>query len=229
MTHISGYIREVLEKIQLMPEDEEEESVRQEPELTDKDFRRINIPFRFRCYEAKDFQVTPDNQKAFLAVDNISPTSGQGLYLLGPPGTGKTLLLCLAVKNLWRQGARDILFSPMVDVLADIRRSYSGNSDQSDFQILKKYQNKKVLVIDDIGKEHLTEWAKSQIFALINARYNSNRLTLVSTNEEPYELDERLGQPTVSRLMELCARVKVDGKDFRLNKFNQPTNREKFK
>jgi DNA replication protein DnaC len=40
-----------------------------------------------------------------------------------------------------------------------------------------------VLILDDLGAEHLTAWAAEQLFLLLTARALANRATVLTSND----------------------------------------------
>jgi DNA replication protein DnaC len=65
-----------------------------------------------------------------------------------------------------------------------------------------------LLVIDDFGKTKYTEFAASQMFAIVNARYESAARTWITTNATGDEMAAKLGDmghAIVRRLREMCA------------------------
>jgi DNA replication protein DnaC len=49
-----------------------------------------------------------------------------------------------------------------------------------------------LLILDDLGAQQDTEWATTQLFAILNARYDAELPTLITTNLHPDALDPRL-------------------------------------
>ena len=62
-----------------------------------------------------------------------------------------------------------------------------------------------LLHIDDLGAEHRTDWVLEQLYSIINARYEDERSTLITSNLGPDELAEQLGERIVSRLEGIAA------------------------
>ena len=61
-----------------------------------------------------------------------------------------------------------------------------------------------LLHIDDLGAENQTDWVLEQLYSIVNARYESERAIVTTSNLMPDELGDRLGARTVSRLVEIC-------------------------
>ena len=73
-----------------------------------------------------------------------------------------------------------------------------------------------VLVLDDLGANKPTEWVAEQVYNLLNQRIEMGLPVIGTTNYSLEELEGRLGHDrAVSRLIGLCAMVKVWGGDWR--------------
>ena len=76
----------------------------------------------------------------------------------------------------------------------------------------------KLLVIDDLGVERSTEYAMEQMFFVIDSRYRSRRPMIITTN---LKLGELKNPPDLAhariydRILERCAPILFDGKNFR--------------
>jgi DNA replication protein DnaC len=71
-------------------------------------------------------------------------------------------------------------------------------------------------VLDDLGAEDWSSWARDRIYNLVNQREQQRRLVIVTTNHEWRELAGRVGAPTASRLRRLAREIHVDARaDFR--------------
>ena len=57
-----------------------------------------------------------------------------------------------------------------------------------------------------------------QLYAIVDERYGSQRSMLVTTNLEETDLEQQIGQRTVSRLVEMCGDLgplRIQGRDHR--------------
>ena len=75
--------------------------------------------------------------------------------------------------------------------------------------------NVDVLVIDDFGVQKETEWANSKLYDLIDHRYESDKLTLLTSNLELSELREMGEGRIYSRLLEMTRELKLECPDYR--------------
>jgi DNA replication protein DnaC len=140
---------------------------------------------------------------------------GRGLWLFGDTGTGKTTLAMLVSRTAIERGRTVAIYS-LPKLLARIRRTYDsepgGDSYLSFFERLTSVD---LLHIDDLGAEKRTDWVMEQLYALINERYESQRSIMVTTNLPHEELEDQVGQRTISRLTQVCDEVPLYGTDRR--------------
>jgi DNA replication protein DnaC len=216
---------------------------------------RARIPKR---YEHCDFEsYVPDltdgktytaqhaqnmKQAKFLTqgfVRDYPAAAEKGLLLMGPSGVGKTHLAVAALKELIRRGHGG-LFCDYRELLKEIQGSYNAASDSTEMSILEPIRNVEVLVLDDLGATKPSDWVRDIVGIVLNARYNENRTTLITTNYvdnpvsegEPSRLpggrmipasredtlEQRIGSRMRSRLYEMCRTVEVVAPDFRREK-----------
>ncbi len=142
------------------------------------------------------------------------------LFLFGPVGSGKTGLAFSAAREIVKSGWEDVRFCNVRQVLAELRRSYETKTTDDPTKALVDCN---LLVLDDLGAERATEWARETIATLVEARYvDGYRPTIVTTNYSPSDLAKRLGhddpvlgQRIVSRLTEEAIQIRLDRPDLR--------------
>lgn len=120
----------------------------------------------------------------------LSGSFPRSLYVVGDIGAGKTFLSSCLCADIVRRGRR-ILWRNVSDVLREIRATYDRR-DISESEAISRYTKPPVLVLDDLGKERPTEWAMEQLFSIINARYDSGKSLIVTTNYGGEDLVKRL-------------------------------------
>ena len=163
----------------------------------------------------------------------------KGLLLMGRSGVGKTHLAVAALKELIRRGHSG-LFCDYRELLKEIQASYNPASESTEMSILEPIRNVEILVLDDVGASKPSDWVRDIVGIVLNARYNENRTTVITTNYvdnpvsegEPSRLpggrmipasredtlEQRIGSRMRSRLYEMCRTVEVIAPDFRREK-----------
>ena len=120
---------------------------------------------------------------------------------MGPVGTGKTTLAILVSKAALAAG-RSVAIYSLPRLLNEIRDTH--RAERSHLELLDRLTAVDLLHIDDVGAERTTDWALEELYSIVNARYESERAIVATTNLMPDELSDRLGARTVSRLVEIC-------------------------
>lgn len=134
-------------------------------------------------------------------------------------GTGKTHLAS-AIANTVRADNWRIESLLMPAFLSKIRSSYNQDSDHDEYDVLNMASGADLLVMDDVGREHVVQesWYEEKIFQLINARYQRGPL-IVTTNKGITELPDWIGGAAFSRLWEMTGQgqrvVDMCGPDWR--------------
>lgn len=135
----------------------------------------------------------PQDTEALGVVKRWLPDASLNwLVLCGAPGTGKSVAATWAVRETIRGGGG-----------AAFRRTQSlaklsaFDVGRAEFEALKHVG---LLVVDDFGAELLTEYARAQIFELLDWRHENYGRTIVTSNLPWAELKTRLGERLVDRI-----------------------------
>jgi DNA replication protein DnaC len=180
------------------------------------------IPRRYRKCRFKNYQ--PQNQYQFRALKVSKefflqfPFVSKGILLYGPPGTGKTHLAVATLQNIIEfKGLRGV-FCDFRGLLLDLKSSYESRTSSS--EILDSVRKVPLLILDDVGAERNTDWAKDILSEIVNYRYTQSLPTVITTNLrfDTYSSDSFLAkfdERTESRLYDMCQIVKVEGDDRR--------------
>jgi DNA replication protein DnaC len=132
------------------------------------------------------------------------PQAGKGLTLAGPPGTGKTHLGVAITRGLIERGIPAVTVN-VPQLMLTLRGSFHGPESRRFETLLELLTGCAHLMLDDFGRERLTDWVLETVYLVVNARYEERRATSITTNLALPLLRERLGEPIMDRLAETNA------------------------
>lgn len=139
------------------------------------------------------------------------------LFFYGSPGLGKTFLSHAIAKELLERG-HIVLYQTSSDLIDFIRKNkFDYNNNEENIFYEKIFQSD-FLIIDDLGTENLTDFAKMELFNIINKRLLSDKKMLISTNLSLREIQENYPNRFTSRLLGQFELYKFFGEDIRLNR-----------
>ncbi len=209
---------------------EQEENERKQEELNriQKVFKNSNMTKRGIKRTFENFEVNKSNRKAYEIAKKYAEdwekfkTEGTGLIFIGRFGTGKTHLAFSIANYLLNQGI-PVVFETLINLMEKLKLGYEKQAEFGYYEIIKLYCECDLLIIDDLGKEKLSEWVLEKLFQIINTRYENMLPFLITTNYTEKEIIKRLSynndgiaaESLVSRLNEVCLEVDMNFDDYR--------------
>ena len=173
----------------------------------------------------------PQLQQARLYCDRWKQMQQENLGLLfwGTPGNGKTFAAAAIANFLLEQEGWHVPTVKMT-TFGTILGKLPGMSAQDKEWYLKDFQSCDLLILDDFGMERQTDYAKEQIFNIIDNRYLSRRPLIVTTNLSLQELKHpgsMVDQRIFDRVLEMCVPICFNGESLRQQKAKEKLQRYK--
>ena len=175
------------------------------PALKLKDTRFENCEENEVIKIAKNYA---DNFKEFYK-------EGKGLLLHGTVGNGKSSAAACIANQLLEEGHR-VHMTDFSTAANKIQSTFDGK--QAYINDLCKYS---LLIIDDLGIERQSEFMQEIVYSIINARYQSGKPFIITTNlpiNEIKKTDEAGKGRVYDRILERCHPVHVQGQSYRRKK-----------
>jgi len=113
------------------------------------------------------------------------------LILTGVYGCGKTHLAA-AIANRRSASGESVLFIVVPDLLDHLRATFSPSSQERFDQRFEEVRKAPLLVLDDLGTESASPWAREKLYQLFNHRYAARLPTVITTAKTSEEWDPRL-------------------------------------
>ena len=88
---------------------------------------------------------------------------------MGSYGTGKTHLASAIANRLLSLGI-PVIAGTLSTLLDKIKRSWQ-DVKLNEYEIMKAFFDCDLLIIDDLGKEKVTDWYLERLYSIINHRY----------------------------------------------------------
>jgi DNA replication protein DnaC len=203
----------------------------------------LNLPKRYIGKFITQLNDCPDQVSKAVECFN----SAKSLFIHGSPGTGKTHLAVglmyewipngvnlvadpygafdddglpkIVVKNEFDNFSmfRIPKFLPSTEFFLEIKETYD-KKNQTESEVISNYSFYDILVIDDLGAEKISEWSRQLFYILLDRRYRDMKQTIITSNLSLKEVSERLDDRIASRIAEMGEIIKMDGKDYRINK-----------
>jgi len=168
--------------------------------------------FHGSSFEDFDIEI-PGVQEAYEAAVQFAEGAGKPWLLLsGPVGVGKTHL-AVAIGKHAAQANVEVLFTVVPDLLDHLRSSFDPRAETAYDARFMAVKDSQLLILDDLGTESATPWAREKLFQIINHRYTEQLPTVITTNIDMNKIDERIQ----SRIQDhrLSEVIEFDAPDYR--------------
>lgn len=161
--------------------------------------------------------------KAFEAAKKYAEAFGSntknGLFFFGKAGAGKTHLVVSIARYIIEQKQVSVKFARVIDLLMDIRKTYNTDEyfrTENETELLRKYSTVPLLILDDLGAEKTTDWARQILYQIIDSRWIDDKPLIITSNLALLELAERFDDRISSRIGGSCEVFEAKSHDYRI-------------
>ncbi len=197
-------------------------------EVSAPDFRRLTPDNRrelhtslahyrhmtFNSFDAVSF-MTPEERKNLEYIANRAVAYAEQpegwLILIGNYGAGKTHLAA-AVAQYREELGEEVMFLTVPDLLDYLRVTYSPTASTSFDRRFAAVRNVPLLILDDLGTENATPWAKEKLFQVLDYRYITRLPTVITSALELETMAPRIR----SRLLDdrICTLLAITAESY---------------
>jgi len=117
-------------------------------------------------------------KEAFRLAFEFAKSPDGWLIFAGFNGCGKTHLAA-AIANHCIENNRPVFYITTPDLLDYLRSSFNPNSDMPYDEFFEQVRNTPLLILDDLGAQSSTPWAKEKLDQLLNHRFNNQLPTVI--------------------------------------------------
>ena len=147
-----------------------------------------------RYYDSTWENWIADTPEKKFAINTAKQAWDKNLFFTGKNGTGKThLAMCLA-----KDGAT---YRRLSDIYREVRTDF-----QREIELLEFYGNRKLLIIDEIGRQKFSDFEINLFFDIIDRRWNNKLNTTIITNLSTQEFTEVYSTAVIDRLRPVVVR-----------------------
>ena len=139
--------------------------------------------------------------------------SADGLIMLGKTGLGKTHL-SLAIASKVIDKGYNVYYGSVPSVMNKLEKEHFGKATNEE-SLLDEICESDLLILDDLGAEFSTQFTVAQLYNILNTRMINNLPTIISTNLNMREIEEKYSQRVASRIVGNFNPIQFCGRDVR--------------
>lgn len=163
------------------------------PELSTLDMhhQRTFGSFSLRRNEGIAAEELKTLENAFKAAQQFAENPQGWIVFTGTYGCGKTHLAA-AIGNYRTAMGDPPMLVVVPDLLDYLRASFNPNSGVSLDRRFDEVKTARLLILDDLGTQSATPWAREKLYQLFNYRYNAELPTVITTARYGDDIDPRI-------------------------------------
>tara|TARA_B100000530_G_scaffold336624_1_gene291950 strand:+ start:5710 stop:7074 length:1365 start_codon:yes stop_codon:yes gene_type:complete len=170
-------------------------------------------PLKNRSFEDIDRTgrlIQPSDQgryrEAVELIEHFAEYPVGWLVITGAHGVGKSHLAAAVVTRLIENGEPG-LFANVADFLDELRSTYDDENETQYNDIIEKYKEAPLLVLDDLGSYSFTNWAEEKLMQIVTHRFDAKNATIFTCREVTIDTESRimtkLLDPGISQVVNL--------------------------
>jgi len=148
---------------------------------------------RFETFDAQRSDLSSAERtrlrEVLVVCESFAHDPHGWLVLAGDNGCGKTHLAAAVANEFVVRKRTDVMFVVVPDLLDHLRATFSPQATTSYDRRFDEIKRAPLLVLDDLGTESATPWAREKLFQLLNFRHNALLPTVITTSADPNQIE----------------------------------------
>ena len=156
---------------------------------------RLHTDQIFKSFDPRKGELPREEEEsikeAFDKARAFAEDPSDWLLFTGTYGCGKTHLAAAIANHRVAQG-HPALFVVVPDLLDHLRATFNPQSTVTFDKRFEEVRRTPLLILDDLGTESATPWAREKLYQIFDYRYNARLPTVITTANLIEEVDPRL-------------------------------------
>lgn len=178
-------------------------------------YKENYIGRKFQEKNFENFNINSENEVAVKVAKDYTNKSivemqKEGLIITGKSGLGKTHL-APSIANKLIENDKIVLMGRLTMLLDMIKETFRDNT-KSENELIELYSNVDMIIIDDLGKERISQWALEKLYTIVENRNENGLPIIITTRFDKQGLierfsqsqDEQLVEAIISKLYQMC-------------------------
>ena len=184
----------------------------------------FNVPTSLKNANIKDIKLDGNRKEVLKEIqtfykDYLAGKNPKGLYLVGDFGTGKSYIVAALFNSLAKDGKQSIIVHTP-ELIREIKDSFDTDYSER----FESLMNCELLLLDDIGAEHITPWSRDEVLEpILQHRMDEKLPTFFTSNFDYSGLEKHFtiggevvyAKRIIERIKYLSKEVQLKCKNFR--------------
>jgi len=175
------------------------------------------IPTRYK--KARFLKIQGEAVAVDMAKDCVKDGK-TSLFITGKSGCGKTMLaaataMAWAFKNAAITYDKPPIWVNVNEFCFEMREAIKEGRESD---VMNHYARTPLLIFDDIGVQQDTDYSLSNIYLLLNRRWESEKVSIITSNDTLEVIGQKMGVRVADRILRSCEIVKMEQGSFALRK-----------